>query len=151
MERMNKRAILFLTCILIVCITFGVAMMRLVEYSFTHVTNSGAIKTVGVSTWRDSSATNPLTHINWGVVEPNETVDFTGYIKSESNTVANLSMYTDNWVPLNASTYLNCTWNIEGAMINPNEILQMNLTLAVAPNITGITTFGFEVWFVTGA
>lgn len=58
---------------------------------------------------------------------------------------AHLYLLTSGWVPANASDYLTLSWNYDGTAVEPDEPKDLNLTLAVAPDIEGIAAFSFNI------
>jgi hypothetical protein len=112
------------------------------------VSNSGTITAVGVGVYSDSGCTNPLSSIDWGMLEPGSSKDKTGYIRNEGNSVSTLSMSTSNWNPSTASNYMTLSWNYDGQTLNPNEVVQVKFTLSVSASINGITSFSFDITIV---
>jgi len=114
------------------------------------VSNTGTVKAVGVGVYSELACINPVTSINWTTLEPGQTVNKTVYIKNTSNVPITLSMTTpySSWNPPTASNYITCTWNSEGKSLNVNQVTPAVLTLSVRNNITGITTFSFDIVIV---
>jgi len=117
--------------------------------SNTSIPNSGEIKGVNVSVYQNSACTIPLSSWNWSLLEPGSSTLKTMYVKNEGNTPMTLNMTTNTWVPSNAPTYVTVTWNRESAVVNAGSNVQANVTLAVSPSITGITSFSFTM-VITG-
>lgn len=109
------------------------------------IANSGSVSGVGVGVYWDQAATNPVSSINWGILDPGSNVNKTVYIKNEGNTAATLSLTTSNWSPANASNYMTLTWDYGGQSLNANQIIQVKLTLTVSASVTGITNFSFDI------
>lgn len=107
------------------------------------LTNLGTVKTFGL-TVKNADGTN-LTRIDWGLVEPNSSYTFRCYLRNDGSTNVTLSMNTTNWVPNNASTYLTLTWNREGFALPPFGTTDADLTLAVSPQVNGVTDFSFDI------
>ena len=112
------------------------------------VSNAGAVMTIGVGVYWDNGCTNPLSSIDWGMLEPGSSKNVTCYIRNEGNSPSTLSMYTSNWNPSGASDYITLTWDYGGQSINPDEAIQVTLTLSVSPSIGGITSFSFDITIV---
>ena len=118
--------------------------------AYQRVPNSGNVKTVGVGVYWDNACTNNVTSIDWGFLEPGATVNKTVYIKNEGNTPMVLNMTTDNWNPASASENITLSWNREGYVLNTTApVVQAILTLSVSPNISGVTSFSFDI-IITG-
>ncbi|MGQ9460584.1 MAG: hypothetical protein ACUVRA_05085 [Candidatus Bathyarchaeaceae archaeon] len=109
------------------------------------LSNTGTVKAIGVGVYSEYACINPVTSINWGTLEPGQTVNKTVYIKNTSNVPVTLSMITQNWNPASASNYITCTWNSEGKSLNANQVTAAVLTLSVRNNITGVTDFSFDI------
>jgi hypothetical protein len=109
------------------------------------ISNVGSVMTIGVGVYWDQAATNPVSSINWGTIEPGSNVNRTVYIRNEGNAAATLSMVTSNWNPANASSYMALSWDYGGQTLAVNEVRQVKLTLSISPSIDGITNFSFDI------
>lgn len=114
------------------------------------VSNTGTVKAIGVGVYSELACINPVTSINWGTIEPGQTVNKTVYIKNTSNVPVTLSMTTPNstWNPPAALNYITCTWNSEGKSLDANQVTPAVLTLSVNATISGITNFSFDIVIV---
>ena len=128
----------------VVLYTLALSVLASVQTSRT-VSNAGTVKAVGVGVYWDSACTDPLSSIGWGMLEPGSSKDVSCYIRNEGNSVSNLSMYTSNWNPSNASEYMSLSWDYGGQSINPDEVLQVTFTLSVSASIEGIMNFSFDI------
>jgi hypothetical protein len=138
-----------LIAVVIVVIAIAVAASFLVVGGIITTTRrihgQGAIKAVGVEVYKDPALTVPLTEINWGTVEPGKEKNHTVYFKNESNVPITLFLSTDNWSPANASNFIALTWDYAGQLLEVDGALQVTLTLAVDPAISGIVDFSFDI------
>jgi len=131
----------------------SVVLLYLVANAFNVPTTSdymipsapSSIQTLGLSVWENMDATTPKTEIDWGTIEPSGNSNVSCYIRNESNIPSNFSLSTDNWNPTNASDYMSLSWDMQGVTLDVDEIAKANLMLSVFPNITGITTFSFDI------
>jgi hypothetical protein len=112
------------------------------------VSNAGAVKAIGVGVFWNNECTDPLSSIDWGILEPGSSKNVTCYIRNEGNSVSTLSMYASNWSPSNASDYLTLSWDYGGQSINPDDVTQVTFTLSVDASIDGITSFSFDITIV---
>jgi hypothetical protein len=112
------------------------------------VSNAGTVEAVGVGVYLDSECTGNLSSINWGVLEPGSSKNFTCYIRNELSSVSTLSMSTSFWEPPNASDYLTLIWDYGGQAINPDDVIRVTFTLSVDASIVGITSFSFDITIV---
>jgi len=116
--------------------------------SSRRVSNKAAIKAVNVGVYEDPELTVPLTEIDWGVLEPGQEKNYTAYIKNESNVLLTLFLITENWSPLNASSFVALTWNYDGKPLELDEFVEVTFTLAVDLAISGIKAFSFDIVIV---
>jgi hypothetical protein len=113
--------------------------------SSVRIVCRGTVKAVGVGVLWDSNCTNPVSFIDWGMVEPGSMDNVMVYVRNEGNVAPNISLATDNWNPFTASDYLSLSWNYDGQQLNPLEVAQVTLTLSVSPSVHGIERFGFDI------
>ncbi len=57
-------------------------------------------------------------------------------------------MAVGNFSPASGGSYLACTWNYGGGVLNPGQLVAVTFTLSVASTITGITSFSFDIGVV---
>jgi len=108
------------------------------------IPGTGSIQTVGVGVYWNQQCTNATSSLNFGLLAPGSSKNFTLYVKNTGNSVLTLSMTSRNWNPTNATNYMTLSWNREGQQINPNQVLGFVITLSVALNVQGISSFSFE-------
>jgi hypothetical protein len=125
----------------------GAAMPMLlgVLNSITSIPSGGTIKAINVGVYNDTGCTTPLTSIPWGVLEPGTSQNKTIYVKNTGNYALTLSLNTTNWSPANAKNYMRLTWNYAGQVLSAGQSIQLKLSLMVYANITGITSFTFDI------
>lgn len=138
--RRLKRRCLFLFFALLSVAGVGFALWQ----GTTTIPSVGSVKTYGVSVWQ-SDMTTPLTEIDWGMVDPNQSYVRTIYVKNEGSVDMQLSMATTNWSPGNASTCINLTWNRKDFVLNGTATTPADLTLTIGGNVGGITAFAFDI------
>jgi len=112
------------------------------------LSNAGTVRTIGVGVYQDSGCTSILSSIDWGVLEPGASENFTCYVRNEGSGVSTLSMYTSNWSPSNASGYMSLSWDYGEQPIDVDEVVQVTFTLSVDAGIEGITSFSFDITIV---
>ena len=108
-----------------------------------HITTS--VKTIGVAAYWDSGCTDEVMAIDWGAIEPGSTKDVTIYLKNEGDVDATPLLSTTNWSPSTASSHISLDWDYSGEQISASGKVQVTLTLTVSPNISGITSFSFDI------
>lgn len=109
------------------------------------ISNVGTVKAIGVGIYWDIGCSNRVTSVDWGMAEPGITKNVTFYIRNEGNTPITLSINTTNWNPPNASNFITLQWDYDDQPIQPNQTLQIQLMLAISPDIEGITSYGFDI------
>lgn len=127
----------------VIVIVVFFAMSVVVQYSnvmSSYVRNSGEIKTVGVGV--------NATSIDWGIIEPNQTVSRTVMVNNTSNTPITLSMFASNWIPVNASVYMSLSWNYDNSTLTIGESEIIDFMLWVHNDIHDIISFSFDITIV---
>jgi uncharacterized repeat protein (TIGR01451 family) len=100
---------------------------------------------MGVGVYEDISCTIPVSEINWGMLEPGQTVNLTVYIRNEGNTAINLTIYSEDWSPANASNFIAFTCDYDGRQLSANDLVIVNFALSVSSEIHDIDTFSFSI------
>jgi hypothetical protein len=108
------------------------------------IPSNGTVSTVNVGVYTDSQATQNCTSLNWGTLSPGNTASKIVYVKNTGTVPITLTMTTGNWTPTTANSKITLTWNRENTVLNAGQSISANLTLAVASDTTGITTFSFN-------
>ncbi len=109
------------------------------------VPGTGSIKGVGLGVYWDLPCTNATSSLDFGQLEPGSSKNFTLYLKNEGNSALTLNMTSENWSPTNAIDYMALTWNREGQQIDPDDVTGFVITLSVSEDITGISSFSFDI------
>ena len=134
-----------LTLLLIVLFVLCVAKFSPSEKPLVNVS---AVETTGpFGIYWDKNCTKQVTSINWTTLTPGSAKSVTVYVKNLSNATCYLSVATTNWNPLNAPTYLKYSWTSTTSKIDAGKTLEVKQTLKVTPDITGISTFSFDITF----
>jgi hypothetical protein len=100
---------------------------------------------MGFGIYWDQQCTAATSSLDWGLLEPGSSTDFTLYLRNEGNSALTLSMASENWSPANATDYLTLAWNREGQQVNPDEVLKFVITLSVSTDVQGIDSFSFDI------
>jgi len=125
-------------------VIIAILLVAVILVAIATIPSTGTIRTLGIEVYSDPAATIPVASINWGSLNPGEVAQTTVWLKLTGNTDANVTMYTTNWVPQSASTYIHLSWTAEGLM-HAGEIKQANITLEVARTIVGIESFTLDI------
>jgi hypothetical protein len=103
------------------------------------------VKSINVEVFWDQGCTDEVSVVDWGAPSPGDSVDKIVYVYNSGTAPMNLSLYTSDWAPSEASSYLNLSWDREGSVVNAGEVLAATLTLRVSPETSGITDFSFNI------
>jgi hypothetical protein len=141
----GKSTLIIFLC-LIVILSVGYAL----TVPSQTISSSGIIVSTNISLWKDANCTQNLTAILWGTLTPNQTTSCACYIRNEGATNAKLNMTSSSWNPSNTSSYMSFSWNREAYVLLPSSSVQAIFTLNIFSNITGITSFSFNI-VVTGS
>jgi len=152
----SKESIITGAMLILITYTLG---LSLVSQAFPAtqtgktLSSTGSIQiqtTYGIGVYSDFGCTTPRTSMSWGTLEPGGSQNVICYIKNEGSAATTLSMYASNWDPesLATSNYLVLSWNYDSNPIDPDAVVQITFTLTVSPDITGITTFSFDITIV---
>ena len=121
--------------------------------SNTTVSTTGVIVYTGgnggdgsliIEAFSDTDCTQPLVTIDWGTLAPGESVDRVVFVKNTGTNSVVLAITYGNFTPPSASS-LSITSDYNSAWIlDPNEVLDITLTLSVSSTMTD-ADFGFDV------
>ena len=149
--RGNETKVAFATIILLIyTLTLSVAdsvVRAPFQYNRT-ISNAGSVVTIGVGIYWDQECTTGVSGIDWGTLEPGSNKTVVVYIRNEGSSSANLTMYTSNWNPSNALDDVVLSWDREGYPVKLGEVVQATFTLSVSADISGITTFSFDITII---
>jgi len=130
------------TVLIIVGTSFAVIQWR------RRISNSATLKVLSVGVYKDVNFTVAVTQIDWGILEVGETKNFSAYIKNESNVPITLTMWTEDWNPTNASSFINVSWNYNATQIPVQGDVPVTFILHVSPEISDISIFSFTIVLV---
>ena len=131
---------------LIVCVFSAVVYASVSMNMFsTTIGSRGAVKTLGVGVYWDVGCNNPVSIIDWGVVDPGSRENVTVYVRNEANVPAVVSLSTENWNPPEASSYMTLGWDYSGQTLEPGESIGVTLTLSISSDIQDVTEFDFDI------
>ena len=145
---MTKTRKLFIGLAVVAAFLLGVASTVAIMTWSQKIPNVATLKVVGVGVFKDVNFTMPVTMIDWGIVEPGETRNYTVFLRSESNVPMNLTMYVANWNPENASLYLDLIWDYDDALLAPGASVPITFSLIVDASIPKFPAFSFDIWIV---
>jgi hypothetical protein len=142
-EKMTNSGVVILGLTIILCAVFVAFAL---QPFMRQIPSTGTIVALGVNVFSDAACTQNVTIVNWGVLSPGSITNYPVYIKSTSNVPITLTLSTDSWNPASAPTYIALTWTYSaGVVIQPNASLPVSLTLTVSSNVTGFSSFSFNI------
>jgi hypothetical protein len=139
MQKSVALVILVLSASALVASTFALLTIQ------KNVPGSGSIRGVGVGVYTNSACNNPLSSVDFGLLDAGSQKDITFYLRNEGNTDIDLSMTSKNWNPTEAADYLSLTWNREGQLMEPDQVISCVMTLTVSPNIQNIDSYSLTI------
>jgi hypothetical protein len=110
---------------------------------------ANSVRGFGAQIYWDQGCTNRTLSFDWGSIEPGLNKTLTVYIRNEGDSAACLSMATSNWAPSAALSYMTLNWNYSGQILNVDQVIPLELILAVSLTISGITHFSFDTTIAT--
>lgn len=116
-------------------------------YRNRYINATGQLAIVSLQVYWNADGTDAITFLDWGFMEPGGCYDRTVYVKNEGNVPINVSVCSIDWIPENASQFINFNCDTE-YNIAPNEIRQTLFVLNIASNVQNITTFNFTILVV---
>jgi len=141
-ERKRRLQIMAVALAAIALVAVSVLALLVVQWTMR---GTGSIKGVGLGVYWDQSCTNPATSLDFGRLEPGSSKDFALYLRNEGNSDITLSMTAENWNPANAAEVMTLTWNREGQKANPDQIMNLVITLFVSQDVQDIKDFSMDI------
>lgn len=145
---MEQKFLRIVALAVVVGLFVGSAVTYAVMQWTWRIPSRATLKLMGVGVYKDVNCTIPVLEIDWGVVEPGESKNFSAYIKNESNVPINLTMWTENWDPVNASSFMTFSWDYSASEIPVDASISATFVLNVDPATVGIETFSFIIVIV---
>ncbi len=125
-----------------------VLIVELVIVSFLRppqATSTATLEGISIGVYWDANCTMKVESIDWGSLYPGSLKPVEVHVRNEGNTTVSIIQNTTDWVPSEASNYMNLNWNYTRQIMNPGNILPVTFRLSVSPQIRGITSFSFSI------
>jgi len=103
---------------------------------------------VELDIFTDLQCTIKMTAINWGELEAGETSHKPIFIKNNGETKIMLGLHTENWSSQQASEHMHLSWDYDGIIIQPNQVVKGILTLQIDENCPELSQYGFDIIFI---
>jgi hypothetical protein len=105
---------------------------------------------IEIDVYSNSACTQVISNVVWGDIEIGNSVSQTIYVKNSGDDGVILSLSTENWSPVDGTSYLQLSWDYDGNTISSGEVKGIILTLSVASSVSGFDTFSFDI-VITGS
>jgi len=142
LSRISKR--LLLALLVLICVSSGLSIAGS-QWASTIISSRGNLRVDGVGVYQDANCSIAVKYLDWGTLEPSSAKNITLYVRNEGNHVATLFLATNNWSPVNASSYMALSWNYSGVVLSPMEDAGVVITLSVSSVVKNIVEFSFDV------
>jgi hypothetical protein len=142
----HTKAIFTATCVLTI-VVLGAIMVNF--GSSKSIVYAGSVKGVGTGIYWDKACTNRTLSLDWGFIEAGSNNTFTIYVRNEGNSAVSLWLGASKWTPSTASSYMSLIWSYSGQVLSIDQVIPLELTLAVSPTINGVTGFSFDAIITT--
>jgi len=139
---MKIEKVICFTAVLLVILS--VIALAIISHN-RRVPSIGTVTAVGVDVFWDAGCTQNVTLIDWGGIDPGETVEKLLYIRNISTGSANLTLFAGDWSPNATADYVTLTWDYNGSLLSVGEVRPTVFMLTVAGDVVGITNFSFNI------
>jgi hypothetical protein len=138
-----KTVLLILVVAAVTMLLSAAISIWLTKVNHLKIPSVGNVRTLGVEAYWDENCENKTEQVDWHFVWPGSSENVTFYLRSKSNVDARLSLNTTNWSPPKISDYMNLSWNYNGTLINPHQVVKVTLTLSTS------TSYSFTNYLIT--
>jgi hypothetical protein len=102
-----------------------------------------------IEVYWDAKATNTISYIDWGAIQPGKTNNLTIFVKNKGKTDVTLSYITSNWDSLEMEKQFQIYWNYTGQTLSFKEVIPIKLTLFLSENVKQVGTFQFDITIIS--
>lgn len=133
-----------IVAVISVASTSLVAIMLSNSEDEIYLPSLATIKTIEVETYWDPDGENMRETLTWNEIQIEKLgedeikvtpVNTTLYVKSVSNFRVTLNMFLTDWSPVEISDYLTVSWDYNGTILSPREIIPVTITLSASPSV----------------
>ncbi len=130
-------------------LTYSIAGLITLQKALTpkneSLPSSGNIAAQDLTIYADSNCSQVLESLNWGTIMPGDNVTKEIKIKNTGDTPVILNMTTTDWKPKNLDRQVTISWDKEGKVLNPHQMVKATLRLTVAENATAVNNFTVSI------
>jgi hypothetical protein len=134
-----------LALVLAIAAILSISMARQFFDSSATLRVSAVITSVPLGVYWDANCSTPVYSIDWGNVTVGGTKTITMYVRNEGNETFVLSVEAENWQAGNTSNI--ATFSSEEPKIELGQTVQVNPSLTVFSNASGVSSFSFDIAF----
>ena len=142
----HRGVIFAFVCLMMVVVLCTVMVNSSLSRTFAY---GDGVNGIGIGIFWNQDCTNRTVSLNWRAIEPGSNTTLTVYIRNEDDSPANLWLATSNWAPSDALDFMTLSWNYSGQILNPYQVIPLELNLNVSSSITGISQFSFTTTITT--
>ena len=92
-----------------------------------------------------------VTQIDWGIVYPDDSRAYNLYLVNEGNVPCHLFLNATNWQPSQIMEQITVTWDYNDEVVEPNQGINLTVTLTTASNLENVGTFTFDLTITSRA
>jgi hypothetical protein len=134
-----------LALVLAIATILSISMARPFFNSPACLRVSAVLTSVPLGVYWDANCSTPVHSIDWGNMTAGGTKTITMYIRNEGNETFVLSVEAENWQAGNTSNV--ATFSSEEPKIGLGQTVQVNPSLTVLSNASGVSSFSFDIAF----
>ena len=129
LKALRKTILLMVIVALVSIACTSLISIMLLTTDNVYLPSLGTIKTINVETYWDENLETKRETLDWGEIETGMSSNLTLYIKSTSNFIVTVNLTVTDWDPQNISDYISITWDYNGTLLNPGDVIPVTLTL----------------------
>jgi hypothetical protein len=107
--------------------------------------STGITASVNLGVYFDNATTREVSSIDWGIVYPDDQIQYIIYLRNSGNVNCQLLLNTTDWTPPEAQDLIIFTWDYNEAPIEPGTIIQVTVSLRTSAQLAGFEQFGFNI------
>jgi len=107
-----------------------------------------AVESFFVGVYWDPQCTEEVASIDWGELMPGSARSVIIFLRNEVlDSSCFMSFWTENWNPPDADMYISVRWDYDNRNVELDKIVQVTMTIEVAPDIREVSNFDFRMIF----
>jgi hypothetical protein len=123
-------------------------VVLILHYRNLDLLNVSSVEAFGnIGVYWDENCTVPVSSISWGNLSLGQEKSVTVYVRNGGNETLFLTEVALDWSSVQASEYLNFSWDITKRELAAGSTVSVTQTLQVHMNTMGISTFSFTITF----